>query len=613
MSIVIIGFGVFLFSLLAVWIVGSLAYRWGFVVYPQKNRWHTKPVALYGGVGIGLAFAAGIGSVLILFDIGPLAWKLSALALGALTAFVVGLVDDRLNIKPATKLIGQIIAVSIPIAAGVVLAATPWHLVNVLLTFFWFIAIMNAMNLLDNMDGLASGIAIIAALTFIALRIIAAGAVPQDILFAAAVVFVYVLAGFWIFNRYPASIFMGDSGSLFIGYMLAALAIPLDRSGLLKTSSAMLTLILPIAVLAIPIFDTLLVSFNRIWHGHSPFQGGKDHSSHRLVGLGFSEDHAVLILYGFSVVGGLVAIAIQLWQSYAVPLLIFYGIFLILVGLYLGRVKTYQEPAEGEQKGRWTPLVTEFLYKRRAAEVLLDFLIISASYYGAYYLRFEGLLREQAAYYVQSLPLIVAACLIGFYISGVYRGLWRLITVADLGRYMKGVIVGVGMSVFLIAIIYQFNGYSRAVFINFGFLLFLFVTGSRLSMRILDEVIRERAWRGKTVNIVVYGAGKAGKLLYEECLQNPNYGQHYIVGFVDDDPNKWNLAMAGLVIHKQEDFISGAAEAEHTVHEIWVSSANVKEERVRAFARGLEQKLSHPVKVRQFSVRIEEFDKCLPS
>ena len=133
--------------------------------------------------------------------------------------FILGLTDDILHLKPSTKLIGQIIGVSIPIYLGLIFQATPFGILNIFITFFWFLAVINAINLMDNMDGLASGVVIISVVTFLGVRFIKGGFLTGEPLVPIAVIFLYAVAGFWIVNRHPASIFMGDSGSLFLGYL----------------------------------------------------------------------------------------------------------------------------------------------------------------------------------------------------------------------------------------------------------------------------------------------------------------------------------------------------------------------------------------------------------
>lgn len=606
MTMLIIGFVTFLFSLFCVWLTGSLAYRFGWIATPRAERWNKRPVALFGGVGIFCAFVFGL--FFFYLTVGKLAQSqlVFSLLLGASAMFALGLIDDIKHLKPSTKLIGQIIGVSIPLVAGFVFSASPWHLLNVVITFFWFLVIINAINLMDNMDGLASGIVMIAALTFLGVRFMKSGFALSDPIMPIAVIFLYATAGFWIVNRYPASIFMGDAGSLFLGYMLAGITMPSALNGFLGSSSAVLSLLVPLTVLSVPLFDTMLVTASRLWHGISPAEGGKDHSSHRLVGLGLTEDRAVWLLYGLATIGGVAAIALVHWPAYSVPFLLLYVVFLIFVGVYLNRVKVYQNSSMQEESVRWTPLVSNVLHKRYAIEVLLDFVLIVASYYLAYYLRFEGALQDHLGLYIQSLPIVVAACAVGFYIAGAYRGLWHFITTSDLGRFVGGVLSGVGISVFLIAVLYRFEGYSRAVFMIFGTLLFLLVVGSRLSFRLVDELIRRRSDAVKTKNVIIYGAGQSGKFLLEEWARNPAYAEYRVLGFIDDDPDKQHRVLGGLTIYAPEEFIHESRKNATIPHEIWISSSHITPACASDFLAAIADDGTTVPSVRRFTLNMEE-------
>lgn len=604
---ILVGFMTFLLSLIFVWLVEIIAYNKKWISIPREDRWHKRSVALYGGIGIFISFVLGILIYFFLNDFFNLHSNLFAFLIGSIIIFFVGLIDDRLRIKPSTKLIGEIMAVSVPIAAGWFLDVTPWDISNIIITFFWFLGIINAVNLIDNMDGLASGVVLISTFTLIVLRIITFGFLEFDFVLATTIIFFCAVLGFWFFNRRPASIFMGDGGSLFLGYLLAGIAIQIVPKGFIGVSSTIFALFLPVAALAVPIFDTILVSTLRISHGRSVSVGGKDHSSHRLVGLGFSEDIAVTILYGLAMIGGLLTIAISLWPEYLLILGTFYVLFLVFIGIYLGRVKIYSESQRGLDKTHWTPLITHFFHKRHVVEVFLDFVLISVSYYFAIYLRFEGALEAhgQLILYVQSLPILVASCLFVFYVSGIYRGIWHFITIADLERYIKGVIGGVSLTIFLLVFFYRFEGYSRAAFFIFAIILFLSLIGTRLSFRIFDNLIKRKNSISKTRNIVVYGAGRGGRLLYDECLNNSLYEDCSIIGFIDDDPEKQNRSIAGITIYPREIF-QNSQKYKLFVHEIWVSSEKISHEQIINFSQILENSLKRKIRLRRFSFHIDE-------
>ena len=201
-----------------------------------------------------------------------------------------------------------------------------------------------------------------------------------------------------------------------------------------------MTLIVPATVLAVPIFDTTLVTVTRQLRAQPAVVGGKDHSSHRLVGLGLPEWGAVWTLYLVAAIGGSLAMLMARFPEQSVPLFGFYALFLILVGVYLGRVKIKEREAEAKpvnlrvvEDDSWTPLVTNLFHKRRAAEVLLDVILVVLCFKAAHLLRFEGLLAPATrAALVFAYPLVVPAYVFAFFLMRTYRGRWKFITVVDL-------------------------------------------------------------------------------------------------------------------------------------------------------------------------------------
>src|SRR5437763_3226376 len=280
-------------------VVGRVARRWGFVAKPKTHRWDKRPTAMMGGVAIWLAV---ITTYLTLVPHTSAGW----VVVGAASfLFLVGLVDDWLHIKPYQKLIGQVIGAAIVVNYGLALPWTRSLPVNMVITIFWLIGITNAINLLDNMDGLATGVAAIAS-CFLTLNFVSVNQPAEAVMMA---VFMAALLGFLVYNSHPASIFMGDSGSMFIGFFLASAALVNVSGG--RSRSLASVLAVPVLVLFIPIFDTTFVMILRKLSGRAASQGGRDHTSHRLVALGMSERSAVLMLYGLAALSGLLAVAVR--------------------------------------------------------------------------------------------------------------------------------------------------------------------------------------------------------------------------------------------------------------------------------------------------------------
>jgi UDP-GlcNAc:undecaprenyl-phosphate GlcNAc-1-phosphate transferase len=525
----------FLFTVLSVPLVRRLAIRCGYVAAPKKDRWHSKPTPTLGGVAF---FAGFVGASLLLSP--DLVSTLPFFIVITLT-FVIGIYDDLRRINPATKLIGQIISAATAIFFGYSLHFFTWQPLDALLTALWIVGLTNALNLLDNMDGLAGGIALIAAL-YLAFLFNQNGDTQHAIL---ALALAGAVAGFLLYNFYPASVFMGDAGSLFLGSALALLTVHANG----QASNILSLVAVPTCILLVPILDTTLVTVTRLLRGQSIAQGGKDHSSHRLVVLGLSECQSVLLLYLMASIAGGTAVLIK-WFSYSLSLAILPLVLIAftLFTAYLAQVEIVSEnDGKLKQAGkRLTVLLTTLTYKRRVLEVVLDLLVISSAYYLAFALRYEFRLNDYLlALFLSSLPIILTATYAAFFFFGVYRGLWRYTGLEDLVRIAQAVACGTLLSMAGLSFVYRFVGYSRMVFIVYGLLLFFGIAGSRLSFRLFGLYLGRR--REEKVPVLIYGAGDGGEIVVRECRNNSTVCYRPI-GFVDDDPRKQGRTVQGLRI-----------------------------------------------------------------
>src|ERR671919_742513 len=387
----------FVLALLLTPLVRAFARRVGMVAVPKTDRWHKKPTAMLGGIVIWLTV------VLAYFIFIPLTVYGPVILLASTFLFLVGLVDDVLHIKPYQKLIGQILGSALVVYYGLSLPWTGSVLLNMALAIFWLIGITNAINLLDNMDGLASGIAIIAA-GFLALSFVNTGQITEALIM---LIFAAALLGFLVYNSNPASIFMGDCGSMFVGFFLASSALINVSGG--RSRSLVPVLAVPILILFIPIFDTTFVTVLRKLSGRAASQGGRDHTSHRLVALGMSERRAVLMLYGFATVSGLLALLVQKARlDISLAAIAGFTIVLTLVGVYLAGVKVYDKSDEElalKEKPLYVFLV-DVSYKRRIFEVLLDVVLVILSYWTAYAINFPPT-SPAWDLFIRTLPVLV--------------------------------------------------------------------------------------------------------------------------------------------------------------------------------------------------------------
>ena len=262
-----------------------VALRFGVIDRPAARKIHTNPVPLLGGAAIYVAFII----VLLLFGDRRYIHEVVGIFVGATLVSLMGVVDDRWGLGSYIKLVGQLLAACILIYSGV--RVSIWgNWMDIAITICWVVGITNAMNLLDNMDGLSGGLAMIAATFFTLLAALS----NQYLVGALAAALAGACAGFLVYNWNPAHIFMGDTGSLFLGFLLAAVGIKLR----FPSNSDTITWMIPVIVLALPVFDTTLVFISRLRRGKNPLTTpGKDHISHRLAYLTGSRREAVLLCY----------------------------------------------------------------------------------------------------------------------------------------------------------------------------------------------------------------------------------------------------------------------------------------------------------------------------
>ena len=576
----------FLLSLVITPAIRYLALKGDFVAKPRDDRWHKKPTALLGGVGLFITLMAVWHIISLQFDLHSSVKHLLPLTLGCMAIFLLGLVDDLFNINPQHKLVGQIIIASLLIIFGFQVNWFESRTANLMVSILWIVGITNAFNLLDNMDGLSAGIAFIAGLFLLFSHIpLVQGTVVPALLFL--LILLGSLAGFLIYNFYPASIFMGDSGSLFIGFLLAGLTT--EASGLMpgaRSGHLIFMLAVPILILFIPIMDTAFVSLMRKLSGRPISMGGPDHSSHRMVAIGFSERTAVLTLYGFAGVSGILAVAMNhLALGVSLVLVVMYLLFIIFFWITLSKVKIYPEKSllSESKRGGLTPLLIEITYKRRLFEVLLDLILIPLAYWISYLLRFEG-----SAYganfpiFLKSLPIVVACQLFAFFLLGVYRGIWQYVGMRDVIVFGKAITAGTILSIIVNLGLYRFMGFSRTVFVIYWVILFALVTTSRFSYRLIGEATPKNAMK-KGKKTLIYGAGAGGQLIMQEIEGNRNLGLT-LVGFIDDDLGKQKRRFLGYPVFGGKGSLDEIVK-KYKVSEVIVSFRNMDKEAMNSLKR----------------------------
>ncbi len=304
---------------------------------------HTAPVPYLGGLAIYFSFLLGVLGALILTP-PPDAPRVLAILAGGTVVAILGLADDLFTLSPAVKFLFQILAAVLLIFFGVKLEFLPSHLVlGWVLTVFWVVAITNAINLIDIMDGLAGGVAVIACLGFVGVPFLGA----QSYVPLTAAALGGSVLGFLPYNYQPARIYMGDSGALFLGFVLAGIAM-----GHGYTQVNVMALCAPLFILGVPLYDTALVMALRFLQGRSMFRGSNDHLALRLRALGLTVKQTVHSLWALAALLSVCAgILVRLSEKRAA---IFTALFFFLVLLFTVMVASIPM-VDGKKKTRENP------------------------------------------------------------------------------------------------------------------------------------------------------------------------------------------------------------------------------------------------------------------
>jgi len=515
------------------------ALRLSFVASPREDRWHRRPIALLGGVAIGASLLA---TTVTLGGAG----KLGVLLTSAGIIFAMGLADDIWSLKPATKLVIEVAVASMFLYFGYRLNWVHSVTIDWMLTLVWIVGMTNAFNLLDNMDGLCAGIAVVAGGAFLAGAFPVAPGSPEFYAVRYLAALLGAVSGFLVYNVHPASIFMGDSGALLIGVSLAGLTLMLGTT-MTGGRNVLSAVAVPVLVLLIPIFDTTLVTISRMLSDRPTSAGGRDHSSHRLVAIGLSERSAVMLLWLLAATGGAIGIALQRSETWWSIVAVLFLIGMTMFAIYLGGIRVYENSDRAAlERGGLTPIVVDFVYKRRVAEVLLDCILVALSYYVAFRLKFDFIeFAANFVYFQRTLPVVVAVQLTALFAVGVYQGVWRHFGASDAVTVVRGAIAGTVISQLITLYLFRSEDSSRTVFVIYGIVLVLMIMGSRASFRVIGEALQRRRRTGRRV--VIYGAGDGGALAARELVNDAD-NRVRIVGFVDDDGRKGRNRVRGYPV-----------------------------------------------------------------
>ena len=555
----------------AIRLLFATALRRRLVAIPSSERWHDTPTPLFGGVGIYLGLTAGIWLAAAIGAM-PVTHQLGGIYAGISILFVAGLVDDLYALSPRLKLALQFAAAVVVLATGtgVELIHTPF--VAWPLAVLWLVGMTNAFNLLDNMDGLA---ATLAAIAFSFFAIDAVTIHPNHLHLVLALAGAAACGGFLPFNLRPrgkALVFMGDSGSQVLGFALGALGLAASWN---VAGSTVATLFLPILVLAVPVLDTALVTIVRLLEGRPISQGGRDHSSHRLVRYGLSEKHAVLLLASLATALGATSLAYNVLADQRLAVLGVLVTVVLLVQFASFLADAEQRAAPGEEAGVLDAFAVHW---RRLVEVLVDFGLISGAFAAAYAIRFgwPGTVYQRHIAEV-TIPIVIAARFLAFIPFGLYRSIWRYAGSRDLFAIAAAVTVSEVAGLAYISLNYPFGDFSRSFFVIDALICAIVIGASRLAERAViggTRGLRDRTGR----RTLIVGAGRTGRSLARELRDTAG---ERVLGFVDDNPRLRRRRVHGVPVVGATHEITSLL-AKHTPDVVLVTIPNAPRERLDA-------------------------------
>jgi UDP-GlcNAc:undecaprenyl-phosphate GlcNAc-1-phosphate transferase len=514
----------------------------GWVSRPRPDRWNVQPVgkSLLGGAAMLTAFWI---SLLVTAHALP-GWGWKILFAGGAAFAIIGFIDDRLEFRPSTKIFYQVLAALVPVMLGLRIAGLSPVLTQVL-AIAWIVCVVNAVNLLDNMDGLAAGVTGIAAV-FLAYHGYLNGQLPTLL---AGACLAGACFGFLRYNFPPSTVYMGDAGSHFLGYTLAVLCLlSVNMTG--RTVTA--TLLVPVLVLLVPIFDTALVAVTRFASGRSVTAGATDHSSHRLISLGLSERHTAIVTYALALVGGGLSImAPRASLSFVAVVVLLVAIALYYFGTFLSKAPVeLKEPTriEDARRNRMAIFDAFVPFKWGILDVVADLAVVIVSYIAAYLLRYEGLISDYNAFLLQrSLPILIACRLIAFRVFGLYRKVHGHFGISDVLDAGKAILASSSAFVVVLVVLYRFEDYSRAVMIMDAVITFGLIVVFRTSLNFFQELFTRSSGTHRRRTVIV-GAGSVGGALVRVLRHDPEIPRQ-IVAFIDDDPGKVGRRLSGVPIH----------------------------------------------------------------
>ena len=525
-------------------LVGRLAHIVGAVDMPGRRKVHSRPMPRLGGLAVVLSIAS-VWSASTVF-LGPvLPMELArGLSLGVLPLLAISIVDDIRGASAWQKFLAQVLSASIAVGFGVSLGTEvhlfgPIHLgvLAVPLSILWLVGVTNAFNLIDGLDGLSAGLALIAAVSMAAVF----GLVDQPAMAGAALVMACALAGFLPYNLHPARSFLGDTGATAIGFCLGAFAL---KGG--STLSSGFAALVPVFIMGLPIADTLIAMARRAVRRFERRRGGlfdpdRNHIHHRLLALGVDHGRAVVVLYCAGATLAAAAFGSMFLKAQDAALVI---VALVVAG-FVGVHRLGYDEFAFIRRGTVLRVYDTAVVHRSMFVVFVDLAISSIAVYVALGLKLDAwTLHGASAMFADLTVTFTPVTALVFWYTGMYRGGWRLASVTDLARAC-----GASLTAAVIgAIAHQLLSATpqpAAIFVIYGLVSMVLVTASRGAYVVLLSSQQRASNRGAPV--LLYGAGRHGVAAATELFDDPSTGLRP-VGFIDDDPAQKGQRVRGLPV-----------------------------------------------------------------
>jgi UDP-GlcNAc:undecaprenyl-phosphate GlcNAc-1-phosphate transferase len=531
-------------SALVIWALLQSPLARRLIAHPSGVRWSAQATPTFGGIGLFAGLSAGIAAALAAGAVPHAHRELLGVLAGAALLFAAGLIDDVYALPAVVKLAVQFGAAAIALASGFSVEIVGNDVLAVAIGLVWLVGMTNAFNLLDNMDGLAGTLAAIAATLFA----IDSVTIHHDrLLLVLALGLALACLGFLPFNfrpGKPAAVFMGDSGSQVLGFTLGALGL---ASSWKVAETTVATLVLPLIVLAVPILDTALVAVTRLMEGRPVHQGGKDHSSHRLARGGLSERSTVVLLAAIAAGLGATSLAWSVLDEPWITLAAVLVTFVLLVQFAGFLIDLERDERVEDVVPRAWMLRTIVLHRRRLLEVVVDFGLVSLSFYVAYVLAVGGNgAPYQRHVFTVALPAVLVTRYLAFIPLGLYQGVWRFAGSREAAAIVIGVAVSEPVALGVVSGTIALGDFPLSVFAIDALLCTMLIGASRFGERALFRVrttVKERGSRRRTL---IVGAGRSGRSLARELRETPGA---QVIGFVDDDPRLHRRRLLGVPVH----------------------------------------------------------------